>query len=64
MAVAQSFISLTESLFIISLCAGVAGVLWVVLGYKSPIFMYSHAFFVYSRQLLAWRNASTVARAL
>ncbi len=35
----------------------------VVLSSKIPFFKYSHAFSVYSGQLLAWRKASTVARA-
>jgi hypothetical protein len=42
----------------------VARVLWVVLSYKSAFFKYNPAFVVYSGQLLARRNASTVARDL
>jgi hypothetical protein len=39
-------------------------VLWGVLSSSTPLLKHSHAFLVYSGQLLTWKNALTVAKAL
>jgi hypothetical protein len=61
---AESFFSMAVSLVKISLWAGGVGVLRVLVSSWRRFYRYSHAVFVYSWKLLAWRKASTVAKAL
>ncbi len=60
----ESFFSMAVSLYKILSWARSVGMLQVLVSSWMHFFRYSHAVLVYSGQLIAWRKASTVAKAL